>query len=86
MAKRANEAKKEKGGYKEKLNNKRPSKKPIDKQKEGGQGQNTALTIEFGKHVQVLREVEKLAEDQLRPVDLQIIFMVKKQLESSKEG
>jgi len=42
----------------------------------------TALTIEFGEHASILREVEKLAEEEMRPVDLQVIYMVKKYLET----
>jgi len=41
---------------------------------------NTALMIEFGKHASILREVEDLAEDQIRPVELQIVYMLKTQL------
>ena len=43
---------------------------------------NTALTIEFSKHVSVLREVEKLAEEEVRPVDLQVVYMLKKYISS----
>ncbi len=46
---------------------------------------NTALTIEFSKHVSVLREVEKLAEEEVRPVDLQIVFILKSYLKGIKE-
>ena len=46
---------------------------------------NTALEIEFGKHVSVLRDIERLAEEELRPVDLQIIYMLKNHLSSKKE-
>lgn len=44
---------------------------------------NTTLVVEFGKYASVLREIEKLAEDQMRPVDLQIIYMLKTFLNSS---
>ena len=42
--------------------------------------QNTAITFEFGEHATILREVEKLSGQELRPVDMQIIYMLKKQL------
>lgn len=38
---------------------------------------DTALTVEFGKYPHVLREVERLAEEEMRPVDLQVIYMLK---------
>ncbi len=41
---------------------------------------NTAITIEFGEHAEILREIEKLSIQELRPVDMQIIYMLKKQL------
>lgn len=41
---------------------------------------DTALKIEFGKHAAVLREVEALADQEIRPVECQIIYMLKQQL------
>lgn len=41
---------------------------------------NTALTVEFGKHVSILREVENLADKEIRPVDCQVIYLLKAQL------
>ena len=43
-------------------------------------GPNTALTIDFGKHSSILTEVEKLADEEMRPVDLQVIYMLKQAL------
>ena len=40
----------------------------------------TALTIEFGKHAAILREVESLADREIRPVECQVIYMLKAQL------
>ena len=48
--------------------------------------QNTAITIEFGEHATILREVEKLSAQELRPVDMQIIYMLKKQLLALQES
>lgn len=70
----------------------RPSKKkstikPKDKAEtqKPQQDINTALTIEFSKHVSILKEIEKLAEEEVRPVDLQIIFILKSYLKGIKE-
>ena len=41
---------------------------------------DTALTIEFGKYASILRDIEKLAEQEVRPVDSQIIYILKKYL------
>ena len=54
-------------------NGKEKLKKPV-------MGYNTAITIEFGEHASILQEVEKLSTQELRPVDMQIIYMIKKQL------
>jgi hypothetical protein len=43
---------------------------------------NTALTIEFGKYASILQEVEKLADEEMRPLDLQIAYMLKSQLKA----
>lgn len=62
-----------------------PKKKKIkykDEPQKPQKGLDTALTIEFGKHVSILREVEKLAEEEVRPVDLQVIYILKKYLKN----
>lgn len=41
---------------------------------------DTALKIEFGSHADILREVEALADQEIRPVECQIIYMLKQQL------
>jgi len=43
---------------------------------------NTALTIKFGKYASVLSEVEKIAEEEVRSVDLQVIYILKKYLKN----
>jgi len=45
----------------------------------------TALRIEFGKHAFILREIESLADKEIRPVECQVIYMLKVQLDNSKE-
>jgi len=62
-------------GNKEKVNDKR---KPERSKKTA----NTAITIEFGKYAPILEKVKNLAEDELRPLDLQIIYMLKNQLKA----
>ena len=39
------------------------------------------LMIHFGKHEPILREIEKQAEAEMRPLDLQVIYILKKHLE-----
>ena len=41
-------------------------------------GNDTTLTIDFGKYAPLLRDVEKLAEEEMRPVEMQIIYILKK--------
>jgi phosphoribosylformylglycinamidine (FGAM) synthase PurS component len=43
--------------------------------------QKGAITIEFKSHVQILKEVEKLAEREMRPLDRQILYILKKYIE-----
>jgi len=47
---------------------------------------DTAVRIEFGKYISVFKEVEKLADEEMRPVDMQIIYMLKKQLDHAEGG
>ena len=49
--------------------------------------QPMALTIDFGnKYASILREVEKLADQEIRPVELQVIYMLKTCLATAKAG
>jgi len=43
---------------------------------------DTAVRIEFGKYISVFKEVEKLADEEMRPVGLQVAYMLKKQLKN----
>lgn len=47
---------------------------------------NAAVVIEFGKYDSILNEVKNLANDQMRPLDMQILFMLKKQLDHTEGG
>jgi DNA-directed RNA polymerase subunit RPC12/RpoP len=44
--------------------------------------QRGAINIEFKSHVQILKEVEKLAEREMRPLDCQILYMLKRYIEA----
>lgn len=81
MAKRANNGQK-----------KRPTKSKAQKKANGkakaeiaSPRSNTEITIQFGKYASVLKEVEDLAEQEMRPVDMQVVFILKNHLESLKE-
>ena len=41
---------------------------------------DTAVRIEFGKYISVFKEVEKLADEEMRPVGLQVAYMLNNQL------
>ena len=47
--------------------------------------ESDAVTIKFGRYVLALREIEKLAESEVRTVELQVIFILKKWLDMAKE-
>ncbi len=47
--------------------------------KEGVSLENQKTKIEFDKYVSILKEVEKLADENMRPLDLQILYMLKNQ-------
>jgi|GEM_PF-3236634 len=49
------------------------------------QGTSGGIVIEFKNHIQILKEVEKLAEQEMRPLDCQILYMLKKYMDA-KEG
>ena len=44
------------------------------------------ITIDFGEHAAILREVEKLSIQELRPIHLQVIYILKHYLSNIKEG
>lgn len=41
-------------------------------------GQNLAVSIDFEKHPLILKQVRALADQEIRPLDLQIIFLLKR--------
>jgi hypothetical protein len=58
---------------------KRPPKARPEKPQ---QSPDTTLTIEFKNYSSILREVEKLAEEEVRPVELQVIYILKQYLKN----
>ena len=40
------------------------------------------LAINFGKYGSVLERVEELAEEEMRPVDMQVIYMLRRALDA----
>lgn len=40
------------------------------------------ITIEFKRHISILKEVEKLADQEMRPLDCQILYMLKRYIEA----
>jgi hypothetical protein len=43
---------------------------------------DTVLTVEFGKYSSILKRVERLADEEMRLVELQVIYMVKHDLDT----
>jgi len=54
------------------------------KEKESSRSEINAITIDFGAHAGLLREIEKLAEEEIRPVGLQIIYILKNHLKATQ--
>lgn len=48
-------------------------------------GNEAAITIRFGKHAPILRQVERLAEEEIRSIESQVIYMLKTYLSDSGE-
>lgn len=53
---------------------------------ESGQSQANFEVVFSGKYSQVLKEVEKLAEEEIRSIDEQIVFILKNYLKGVKES
>jgi hypothetical protein len=92
MAKKSNEAR----AVKQKAE-KRAAEKPsggrkveeathdMPKQEKPPARPSTALAIDFGKYADVLEQVKRRAEEEIRPIDLQVIFMLKQGLQAFVE-
>jgi hypothetical protein len=44
-----------------------------------------AVTINFIKYPLILKQVEELANDEIRPLDLQIIYLLKQHFDTIKD-
>jgi len=86
-AKRAQE--KALGGAQERKNKVgRPRGRPRHKAEPEGPppAQETALTVDFRKYPGLLNEVRKLADDEIRSPDQQVIYIVKSHFEARREA
>lgn len=45
---------------------------------------NMTVSIDFDKHPHVLKQVSDLADREIRPLDLQIIYILKRNFETAK--
>ena len=45
---------------------------------------DTAVRIEFGKYISVFKEVEKIADQEVRSLDMQIVYILKKYLDNTE--
>jgi hypothetical protein len=77
-----------------KSNAKRAANKAKEKEKKNaaqgkGKGEKSQprgdleLVVNFGKHGDVLKQIEALAEDELRPINMQVVYMLKRFLEAT---
>jgi len=66
----------------------RPRGRPRHRAESGGPppAQETALTVDFGKYPGLLNEVKKLADDEIRSPDQQVIYIVKSHFEARREA
>jgi hypothetical protein len=88
MARKSNEARK--GKTTKKSTKSRRGRKKAGHSKDKAEksppgGDEAALKIDFGKHAQILRQIERLAEEEIRSVESQVIYMLKTYLSSSGE-
>jgi hypothetical protein len=87
MARKSNEARK---GKKTKKTKPRRGRKKAghtkDKAEKSPPRDDTAvITIDFGKYAPILRKIERLAEEEIRSVESQVIYMLKTCLKGSGE-
>ncbi len=83
MAKRSNEARAHGKPHKKLTRRKACIDKP--QQTKPRREPNAALTIDFGKYDHVLTEIRELAEEEMRPVDLQVVYILKNYLEGNRQ-
>lgn len=59
---------------------------PIVETQKAEEAPDAAITINFGEHAAILREIEKLSAQELRPIHMQVIYILKHYLENAKGG
>jgi len=73
-----------------KKDQRKPKKKTAAHDKPGGkkascQG-SMIVSVDFSRHAEVLNAIEKLSEEEIRPIDLQVVYIVKTYLNTMKEA
>ncbi len=61
-----------------------PGERASPKAKEVPKAEINAVRVDFGGHPEVLTAIQKLAEEEMRPLDLQIIYILKSYSRSSE--
>lgn len=61
-----------------------PRETPSRKTKAAPAAGETTVRVDFGAHADLLREIKGLAEEEIRPLDLQIIYVLKSHLKGLK--
>ena len=46
--------------------------------------ENTAVNIDFGEHPLILKRVRDLADQEIRPLELQIIYLLKRHFDNER--
>jgi hypothetical protein len=77
MQKRAIKARTERKKASKREKGERPTLRPTIRLRETSKAGTVVMPVDFGKHREVLEAVVKLAEEEMRPLDIQIIFMLK---------
>jgi len=61
-----------------------PGEKASPKGKEVTKAEINAVRVDFGRHRDILGAIQKLAEEEMRPLEVQIIYMLKRCLKRSE--
>lgn len=84
MQKRAIEARMKKPKASKREEGGRPAVRPVPHLKETPKAGTVVMRVDFGRHREVLGAIVKLAEEEMRPLDVQIIYMLKRCLKRSE--
>ena len=82
LAKRGNKAMREK----QKNGNQSTSKKKRARADRGGVDSPEVVSVDFERYPEILSQVEILADEEMRPVDMQILYMLKLALTASENA